>query len=158
MIIERSSTILNIKADEPGAFEIARRSRGTPRIANNLLAWTRDYAQVKADNFINEEVARKALEMNGIDDDGLDEWDNRILETILYKFNGGPVGLKSIAVAIGEEEGTLEDVYEPYLIQEGYLMRTPKGRIATDRARERFGLPKIQAGADVNKAAHPDLF
>jgi Holliday junction DNA helicase RuvB len=158
MIIERSSTILKIKTDEPGALEIARRSRGTPRIANNLLAWTRDYAQVKADNFISKEVARNALEMNGIDDDGLDEWDNRILETILYKFSGGPVGLKSIAVAIGEEEGTLEDVYEPYLIQEGYLMRTPKGRIATDRARERFGLPKLQEGADANKPAHPDLF
>lgn len=152
LIIERSSTILNIKIDDEGAMEIARRSRGTPRIANSLLAWSRDYAQVRADNFINLEVARAALEMNGIDDNGLDEWDKRILETILYKFNGGPVGIKSIAVAVGEEDGTLEEVYEPYLIQEGYIMRTPKGRTITGKTRELFGLPARDPGLQ------PDLF
>lgn len=156
-IITRSSGILKIGIDDDGAFEIARRSRGTPRIANNLLAWSRDYAQVKADNFITKPVASDALKMNGIDDDGLDEWDNRILETILYKFNGGPVGLKSIAVAVGEEDGTLEEVYEPYLIQEGYIMRTPKGRVATDKARDRFGLPSLRETAE-EKPAHPNLF
>ena len=140
-ILIRSASILKIGIDADGAFEIARRSRGTPRIANNLLAWTRDYAQVKADNHITKSVAADALKMIGIDDNGLDEWDNRILETILFKFDQGPVGLKSIAVAIGEEEDTLEEVYEPYLIQEGYLMRTPQGRVITDKTRELFGLP-----------------
>jgi len=159
-IIKRSAGILNIGVDEEGAFEIARRSRGTPRIANNLLAWARDYAQVRADNFITKDVASRALEMNGIDGDGLDEWDNRILETIIYKFDCGPVGIKNLAVAIGEEEGTLEDVYEPFLIQEGYLMRTPQGRIATDKALRRFGLSadsfKTVRGRKVSD--HPDLF
>jgi Holliday junction DNA helicase RuvB len=156
-IIERSAGILNISIDGEGAFEIARRSRGTPRISNNLLAWARDYAQVRADNFITREVARAALEMNGIDENGLDEWDKRILETILYKFNGGPVGIKSIAVAVGEEDGTLEEVYEPYLIQEGYIMRTPKGRLVTGKTRELFGIPD-DSGPAFQDDSQPELF
>lgn len=139
-ILERSARILNVDIDTPGAREIGARSRGTPRIANNLLRWVRDYAQVKADSRINAEIADKALSMLDIDRHGLDEMDKRILETILHKFGGGPVGLGSLAVAVGEESGTLEEVYEPYLIQEGYLKRTPQGRVATDLCRRRFGL------------------
>jgi Holliday junction DNA helicase RuvB len=139
-IVERSARILNVDVDEPGAGEIARRSRGTPRIANNLLRWVRDYAQVKAGNKITRDVADKALSMLDIDEHGLDEMDKRILETILHKFSGGPVGVNSLAVSVGEESGTIEEVYEPYLIQEGYLKRTPQGRVATERCYERFGL------------------
>ena len=142
-IVTRSASILGIGIDPEGALEIARRSRGTPRIANNLLSWTRDYAQVKADNHITKEVAALALEMLNIDDDGLDEMDNRILEAMVYKFNCRSVGVKNIAVAVGEEVGTIEDVYEPYLIQEGYLMRTPTGRTVTNKTRFRFGLPEL---------------
>lgn len=159
-ILLRSAGILKIEIDADGAFEIARRSRGTPRIANNLLAWARDYAQVKADNHITADVASAALKMIGIDDTGLDEWDNRILETIIFKFDSGPVGVKSIAVAIGEEEDTIEEVYEPFLIQEGYLMRTPQGRTVTDKARERFGLPPADKMSKGKRKAsdHPELF
>jgi Holliday junction DNA helicase RuvB len=139
-IIERSARILNVDIDTPGAREIGSRARGTPRIANNLLRWVRDYAQVKADRRINAEIADKALSMLDIDRHGLDEMDKRILETILHKFAGGPVGIGSLAVAVGEESGTIEEVYEPYLIQEGYLKRTPQGRMATDLCRTRFGL------------------
>ncbi|MCP4180464.1 MAG: Holliday junction branch migration DNA helicase RuvB [bacterium] len=130
-IINRSSKILNIELDEEGALELARRSRGTPRIANNLLKWARDYAQVKADNRITKDVASKALDMLDIDENGLDEMDKRILDALVFRFNGGPVGIKNIAVAVGEEVGTLEEVYEPFLIQEGYIMRTRQGRTAT---------------------------
>jgi Holliday junction DNA helicase RuvB len=133
-IILRSARILDADIDDTGAEEIARRARGTPRISNNLLRWVRDYAQVKADNRITGEVADRALAMLDIDADGLDEMDKRILEAIVHKFSGGPVGLGSLAVVVGEESGTIEEVYEPYLIQEGYLQRTPQGRIATDRA------------------------
>lgn len=139
-IVERSAGILGVEIDSEGALEIARRSRGTPRIANNLLRWTRDYAQVKASGHITREVASKALAMLDIDERGLDEMDKRILETIIGNFKGGPVGVNSLAVAIGEEADTIEDVYEPYLIQEGYMMRTTQGRFATDRAWQLFGL------------------
>jgi len=132
-IIERSARILNVDVEPDGALEIARRARGTPRIANNLLRWTRDYAQVRADNRITREIADRALAMIDIDAHGLDEMDKRILETIVHKFGGGPVGVNSLAVSVGEEPGTIEEVYEPYLIQEGYLKRTPQGRVLTER-------------------------
>jgi Holliday junction DNA helicase RuvB len=158
LITQRSAGILNIEIEENGALEIARRSRGTPRISNNLLCWARDYAQVKADNRITEETAAAALEMLDIDDEGLDEMDNRLIEAIVYKFNGGPVGLKTLAVAIGEEEGTLEEVYEPYLIQEGYIMRTPRGRVATGKARERLGLPAANTPNADDAGLQQELF
>lgn len=139
-IIKRSARILNVDIEESGAEEIASRARGTPRIANNLLRWVRDYAQVKAGNRITEEVADKALSMLDIDEHGLDEMDKRILETVLHKFSGGPVGISSLAVSVGEEPDTIEEVYEPYLIQEGYLKRTPQGRVATERCYEKFGI------------------
>jgi Holliday junction DNA helicase RuvB len=139
-IMFRSAGILGIDIDDGGAMELARRSRGTPRIANNLLKWARDFAQVRAGGKVTSESSSDALEMLDIDKDGLDEMDNRILEAIIFKFNCKPVGLKNIAVAVGEEEGTIEDVYEPYLIQEGYLMRTPKGRIVTNKTLDRFGV------------------
>jgi len=139
-IIQRSARILNVEIDDPGALEIAARSRGTPRIANNLLRWVRDYAQVKADNRVTRAVADQALTMLDIDRHGLDEMDKRYLQTILSKFSGGPVGISSLAVSVGEEAGTLEEVYEPYLIQEGYLKRTPQGRVVTPLCYERFGL------------------
>lgn len=139
-IVERSARIVNVAMDAAGAHEIARRARGTPRIANSLLRWVRDYAQVKAGNKITKDVADKALSMLDIDEHGLDEMDKRILEAIVQKFAGGPVGLGSLAVSVGEEAGTLEEVYEPYLIQEGYLKRTPQGRVATELCYQRFGL------------------
>jgi Holliday junction DNA helicase RuvB len=139
-IVKRSARILNVDIDDSGADEIAGRSRGTPRIANNLLRRVRDYAQVRADNHINRDVADKALEMLEIDRYGLDDMDKRILETILHKFSGGPVGLSNIAVSVGEETDTIEEVYEPYLIQEGYMARTPKGRVITPLCYERFGV------------------
>jgi Holliday junction DNA helicase RuvB len=131
--VQRSARILDISVEEEGAAEIARRARGTPRIANNLLRWVRDYAQVRADNRITREVADRALAMLDIDVHGLDEMDKRILEAIFHKFSGGPVGLHSLAVSVGEEAGTIEEVYEPYLIQEGYLKRTSQGRVLTER-------------------------
>jgi holliday junction DNA helicase RuvB len=147
-IIERSARILNVDIDDGGATEIAGRARGTPRIANNLLRRVRDYAQVRADNHITRDVADKALEMLDIDRYGLDEMDKRILETIVHKFGGGPVGIGTIAVSVGEERDTIEEVYEPYLIQEGYLNRTAKGRIVTDLCYRRFGL-KPDGGAQL---------
>lgn len=140
LIVERSARILNVDVDDDGAREIAGRSRGTPRIANNLLKRVRDYAQVRAGNKITRPVADRALEMLDIDKHGLDEMDKRILETIMHKLSGGPVGLNSLAVAVGEEPDTIEEVYEPYLIQEGYLRRTSKGRVVTDLCYERFGV------------------
>ena len=139
-IVERSARILNVDIDKGGAREIAGRSRGTPRIANNLLRRVRDFAQVRADNRITQPVADKGLELLDIDKYGLDDMDKRILETLMLKFSGGPVGLNSLAVSVGEEAGTIEEVYEPYLIQEGYLARTPKGRVVTDLCYQRFGL------------------
>ena len=123
-----------------GAAEIATRTRGTPRTANNLLRWVRDYVQVKADGKITAELADRALTMLEIDRDGFDQWDKRIIETLIHKFNGGPVGLSSLAVAIGEEAGTLEEVNEPYLIMEGYIKRTPQGRVAMPNAYRKLGL------------------
>ncbi len=139
-IVNRSARILNVDVDEAGSREIAKRSRGTPRIANSLLRWVRDYAQVKADNKITKPIAEKALSMLDIDEHGLDEMDKRVLETILHKFSGGPVGISSLAVSVGEEPDTIEEVYEPFLIQQGYLKRTPQGRVATERCYEKFGL------------------
>lgn len=142
-IVVRAANLLNIAIEEQGAIEIARRSRGTPRIAGNLLRRVRDYAQVKGDGRITKEIAHLALAMLEIDEHGLDEMDKRILETIVVKFGGGPVGVNSLAVAVGEEADTLEEVYEPYLIMEGYLNRTPQGRIATELAYRRLGLKPI---------------
>ncbi len=139
-IVRRSSRLLNIEIDEAGAKEVARRSRGTPRISNNLLRRVRDYAQVRGDGHIDKDVADKSLAMLEIDEHGLDEMDKRILETIIVKFAGGPVGLSSLAVAVGEESDTIEEVYEPYLIMEGYLNRTPQGRVATELGFQRLGL------------------
>ncbi|QHI69249.1 Holliday junction branch migration DNA helicase RuvB [Tichowtungia aerotolerans] len=139
-IVERSARILNVDIEPDGALEIARRSRGTPRIANNLLRRSRDYAQVKADNIITEDVASRALALLDIDDSGLDEMDKRILQTMIEKFGGGPVGISSMAVSVGEEPGTIEEVYEPYLIQEGFLQRTPQGRVVLPRGFGLFGL------------------
>lgn len=140
LILKRSAKILNIDIDEDGATEIAGRSRGTPRIANNLLRRVRDYAQVKADNKIVKIIADKALEMLDIDKYGLDDMDKRILHALVEKFAGGPVGLSSLAVSVGEEPDTIEEVYEPYLIQEGYLKRTPQGRQATELCYQRLAL------------------
>ena len=138
-ILLRSAKLIDIAIEPDGAMEIARRSRGTPRIANLLLRWARDYAQVKADNIITATVADAALQMREIDADGLDETDIRLLEAIVYKFSGGPVGLNSLAVAVGEEDSTIEEVYEPYLIMQGYLNRTPRGRMATPTTYARLG-------------------
>ena len=145
-IVIRSARLLNIPTDEAGAFEIARRSRGTPRIANNLLKRVRDYAQVKANGEINQQIADKALELLEIDQHGLDEMDKRILEAITHKFGGGPVGVNSLAVAVGEEPDTIEEVYEPYLIMEGYINRTPQGRVVTELCYKRLGLAPIRSG------------
>ena len=133
-IVLRSSEILKTPITEDGAYEIARRSRGTPRIANALLRRTRDFAQIKGDGKINIDIANYALNALNVDGHGLDEMDNKILLTIIEKFKGGPVGLKTIATAVGEDEGTIEEVYEPFLIQEGFMMRTPRGREATELA------------------------
>ncbi len=138
-IVERSADVYSVSVDAEGAAEIARRSRGTPRIANRLLRRVRDYAQVKSDGRIDGETARRALEMLNVDEYGLDEMDARVLRAIIENFGGGPVGLNSLAVAIGEDASTLEEVYEPYLIQNGYLDRTARGRVATPRAFQRFG-------------------
>jgi Holliday junction DNA helicase RuvB len=129
-----------VEIDDAGATEVAARTRGTPRTANNLLRWVRDYAQVKADGKITAEIADRALSMLEIDRDGFDQWDKRIVEALIHKFNGGPVGLNSLAVAIGEEAGTLEEVNEPYLIMEGYIKRTPQGRVALPNAYRKLGL------------------
>lgn len=147
-IIKRSAEILGVEATEKGAMELARRARGTPRVANRLLRRVRDYAQVRADGIINTAVAQDSLTLLDVDEYGLDEMDGRILKTIIEKFEGGPVGLNSLAVALGEDASTLEEVYEPFLIQEGFLMRTPRGREATGRAYERFGYsrPSSQGG------------
>ena len=141
-IVTRSAAKLGVDIDDAGALEIARRARGTPRIANNLLRRVRDYAQVKAGNRITGDVAKDSLELLEIDPNGLDEMDVRILETICVKFGGGPVGLSTIAVSVGEEPDTVEEAYEPFLIMEGYLERTPKGRVATDLAFARLGLQR----------------
>ena len=139
MIVERSAAILDIPISEEASFEIARRSRGTPRIANALLRRVRDFAQIKGDGNIDVEIAKYGLEALNVDSSGLDEMDNKILDTIIHKFKGGPVGLTTIATAIGENAGTLEEVYEPFLIQEGFLVRTNRGRQVTDLAYKHLG-------------------
>ncbi|WP_258102518.1 Holliday junction branch migration DNA helicase RuvB [Marinoscillum sp. MHG1-6] len=146
-IVGRSSDILQTPIDEEAAYEIARRSRGTPRIANNLLRRTRDFAQIKGDGAITLNISKMALEALDVDDHGLDDMDNRILTTIIEKFKGGPVGLGTIATACGEEAETIEEVYEPFLIMEGYIKRTARGRQATDLAYRHLGiLPPQQNG------------
>ena len=146
-IVARSARILGIETDDAeGAMEIGRRSRGTPRIANRLLRRVRDFAQVKADGRITVEVARRALDLLKVDEHGFDELDRRLLWLMIDKFGGGPVGLDTLAAALGEERGTIEDVLEPYLIQQGFLMRTPRGRLATAHAYRHFGLATGPAG------------
>jgi Holliday junction DNA helicase RuvB len=153
-IIERSALILNISIDSEGAMEIARRSRGTPRIANRLLARSRDFAQVKGSGKVTKDIALIALEALEVDEHGLDEMDKRILLTIIEKFGGGPVGVNTIAVSVGEEGGTIEEVYEPFLIQEGFLKRTPRGREVTELAYRHFRiLPKKTSDSDLFTSA-----
>ncbi len=142
-IVLRSSEILKTPITDEGAYEIARRSRGTPRIANALLRRTRDFAQIKGNGNIDTEIARYALTALNVDEHGLDEMDNKILLAIIDKFKGGPVGLKTIATAVGEDDGTIEEVYEPFLIQEGYLMRTARGREVTEAAYKHLGRIKL---------------
>lgn len=149
-IVIRSASILKTPIDEDGAFEIARRSRGTPRIANALLRRTRDFAQIKGDGHIDQKIAKFALKALNVDEHGLDEMDNKILSTIIDKFKGGPVGLKTIATAVGEDEGTIEEVYEPFLIQEGYIMRTSRGRECTEAAYKHLGRVYQQTGNNQN--------
>jgi Holliday junction DNA helicase RuvB len=139
-IVERSARILNVEIDKDGAHEIAKRSRGTPRIANTLLRRIRDYAQIKADNRITAVTADEALKMLDVDAEGLDEMDKKVILTIIQQFSGGPVGVNTVAVAIGEEPDTLEGVYEPYLIQKGFLKRTQRGRVATEMAYKHFNI------------------
>jgi len=151
-IVKRASGIINVEIDEKGADEIARRSRGTPRIANRLLRRVRDYAQVKGDGKISKDIADNALNMLNVDVQGFDHMDRRVLLAIMEKFDGGPVGVESVAAAIGEERGTIEDVIEPFLIQQGFLMRTPRGRMATRHAWQYFGLkpPETDSPFDSN--------
>lgn len=139
-IIVRSAAVLGVNIDEEGAYELARRSRGTPRLANRLLKRVRDFAQVKYDGNITKDVADYALDLLDVDKEGLDRNDRLILSTIVNKFDGGPVGIETLAASIGEDSGTLEDVYEPYLIQNGYLNRTPRGRVATRKAYANLGI------------------
>jgi Holliday junction DNA helicase RuvB len=151
-IVRRSAHILDVDIDTEGANEIAKRSRGTPRISNRLLRRVRDYAQVKADGDINGEIAAAALELLNVDQSGFDVMDRRLLQAIIEKFDGGPVGVENLAAAIGEERDTIEDVIEPYLIQQGYLMRTPRGRVATANVYRLLGL-KPPASTAQNQAA-----
>jgi Holliday junction DNA helicase RuvB len=153
VIVQRTADVMRVSIDNEGAQEIARRSRGTPRVANRLLRRVRDYAQVRADGRITRDVARAALELLEVDHFGLDDMDGRLLRAIIEKFDGGPVGLGTIAAAIGEDAGTIEDVFEPYLVQHGFLQRTPRGRIATAHAYRHLGFVP-PAGA----AEQPGLF
>ncbi|HEY0970429.1 MAG TPA: Holliday junction branch migration DNA helicase RuvB [Gemmatimonadales bacterium] len=139
LVVRRTAEVLRVGIEPSGALEIARRSRGTPRVANRLLRRVRDYAQVKADGVVTEEVARHALTLLDVDQFGLDDMDARILRTIIEKFEGGPVGVSTIAAAVGEDAGTIEEVYEPFLVQNGFLQRTPRGRLATSHAYRHFG-------------------
>ena len=147
-IVTRSGQRLDVKVDNEGAVEIARRARGTPRVANRLLRRVRDYAEVRADGSVSAQTADSALDLLNVDQEGIDVMDRKLLLTILEKFSGGPVGLDSLAAAIGEERDTIEDVVEPYLIQQGYMMRTPRGRVATERAYHHFSLtpPPVRGG------------
>ena len=150
LIVRRTGEVLKVEIELAGAREIARRSRGTPRVANRLLRRVRDYAQVRADGVITEDVARAALAMLDVDQFGLDDMDSRILKTIIEKFDGGPVGVSTISAAIGEDTNTLEEVYEPFLVQQGFLQRTPRGRVATAMAYRHFGfIPPVGASDQV---------
>ncbi|MGH7751458.1 MAG: Holliday junction branch migration DNA helicase RuvB, partial [Gemmatimonadales bacterium] len=155
-IVQRSSGIMGVKIDAAGTAELARRSRGTPRVANRLLRRVRDYAQVRADGKITRQVAQDALQRLDVDEFGLDDMDARILRTIIEKFDGGPVGVGTVAVAVGEDAGTVEEVYEPFLIQQGFLQRTPRGRCATPQAYRHFGYPPPSPGGPAEK--QPNLF
>ena len=148
-IVRRSAGLLNVPMDEPGGFEIARRSRGTPRIANRLLRRVRDYADVKGTGHITLEIANRALAMLDVDPQGFDVMDRKLLEAVIHRFDGGPVGLDNIAASIGEERDTIEDVIEPYLIQQGYLQRTPRGRIATLAAYRHLGVAPPAGGTEL---------
>lgn len=141
-IILRSAKVLNVEIDPDGAYEMAKRSRGTPRLANRLLKRVRDFAQVRYNGVITKQVAQEALDLLDVDKLGLDTQDREILQALIYKFQGGPVGLESLAATLSEDAGTLEDVYEPYLIKSGFVQRTPRGRVATDLAYEHLGIPK----------------
>lgn len=152
-IIHRSAAILEVPITEEGAHEIARRSRGTPRIANALLRRIRDFAQIKGDGTIESEIAKYGLAALNVDEHGLDEMDNKILSTIIHKFKGGPVGISTIATAVGEEAGTIEEVHEPFLIMEGYIQRTPRGREATEKSYKHLGV--VPPGR--NQTLFPDL-
>jgi holliday junction DNA helicase RuvB len=151
-IIKRSAGILNVPISDDGALEIARRSRGTPRIANALLRRIRDFAQIKGDGTINLDIAKFGLNALNVDESGLDEMDNRILSTIIHKFKGGPVGLTTIATAVGEEAGTIEEVHEPFLIMEGYIQRTPRGREVTEKTYKHLNIP-----VPIGKSSAPSL-
>jgi Holliday junction DNA helicase RuvB len=153
-IVVRSAELLEIPIKDKGAHEIAKRSRGTPRVANRILRRVRDYAQVEAEGVITRDVAMEALDMLNVDEQGLDKMDRHIMLTIIEKFNGGPIGLDTLSTAVCEEKDTLEDVYEPFLIQRGYIKRTPRGRVATKRAYQHFGL---KMGDDV-EAVQKKLF
>ena len=152
LIVRRTGEVLKVEIEAAGAREIARRSRGTPRVANRLLRRVRDYAQVRADGVITEDVAKAALAMLDVDQFGLDDMDSRILKTIIEKFDGGPVGVSTISAAIGEDTNTLEEVYEPFLVQQGFLQRTPRGRVATAMAYRHFGF------VPPDKGEQPGLF
>ena len=152
-IVTRSAGLLNVQADAEGAFEIARRSRGTPRIANRLLRRVRDFAEVKADGHISKKIAHDALAMLDVDPEGFDVMDRKLLEAVIHRFDGGPVGLDNIAASIGEEAGTIEDVIEPYLIQQGFLQRTPRGRVATLAAYRHLGVAAPQGAGGLFGAA-----
>ena len=157
-IVKRSAAILKIEIEDDAAREIALRSRGTPRIANSLLKRVRDFAQVVGDGHINLEIANYSLNALNIDKRGLDQTDNKILSTIITKFRGGPVGVTTIATAVGEEQGTIEEVYEPFLIKEGFIQRTPRGRIATELAYRHLGLEKYINRNNIQDADEPSLF
>ena len=141
VIVQRSGDLLEVPVDEDGAKEIARRSRGTPRIANRLLRRVRDFAQIEGDGRIDRATANRALEQLEVDEHGLDEIDRKIMGLLIRQYDGGPAGIKALAASVGEDEGTIEDIYEPYLIQEGFLQRTRRGRVATRRAYEHLNLP-----------------
>jgi Holliday junction DNA helicase RuvB len=157
-IVARSAAVMSVEIDAAGAAEIARRSRGTPRVANRLLRRIRDYAQVKADGRITRDVANAALAMLDVDEFGLDDMDARILRTIIEKFDGGPVGVKTIGAAVGEDEGTIEEVYEPFLVQHGFLQRTPRGRQATTLAYRHFGYTPPGADGSGDGVGQRSLF
>jgi Holliday junction DNA helicase RuvB len=153
-IVRRTAEVLKVRIDDGGGEEIAKRSRGTPRVANRLLRRIRDFAQVKSGGNITRDVAKEALKLLDVDQFGLDDMDTRILKTIIEKFDGGPVGVKTIAAAVGEDEGTIEEVYEPFLVQNGFLQRTPRGRAATALAYKHFGIVMPGNGG----SSQPSLF